>query len=152
MTDELVPVWMSDCRCPGAPHPDGDYAYLRPYLLYAGGAEALRAIATAAGDGDVDATRLAAVVTPVYLRHGIVSWNRVDEAGEPVPVTDETIAALRWEDAYEVADRADDLYGEAVLRPLLRRTAKLSPGGPTAGSTSANSRSPSKRRTPSARS
>lgn len=148
MTDELVPVWMSECRCPGAPHPDGDYAYLRPYLLFEGGMEALRAMAKA--DGDV--TRFGELVGPVYIRHGVASWNKVDAEGNPVPVTPEALAALRYEDAYELADRADDLYGTAVVAPLARRTEKFSAGGPTAGSTSASSRSRSKRPARSARS
>lgn len=145
MTEELVPVRMSDCRCPGGPHPDGDYAYLRPFLLFDGGMEALRAMAQA--DGDV--SRFGALVGPVYIRHGVVSWNRLDEDGEPIPVTPETLAELRYEDAYELADRADDLYGESVIAPLARRIAKSSAGGRTAASTSASSRSRSKRRAPS---
>jgi hypothetical protein len=145
MTDELVPVRMSDCRCPGSPHPDGDIAYLRPYLLFEGGMEALRAMSRADGDVSLFGT----LVGPVYIRHGVVSWNRLDDAGEPVPVTPEALAALRYEDAYELADRADDLYGESVIAPLARRIAKSSAGGRTGASTSANSRSRSKRPRPS---
>ena len=79
-----------------------------------------------------------------------MSWNLVDEDGEPVPVTREALEELRWEDAYELADRADDLYGAQVLAPLLKRMPKPSPTGRTNGSTRHPRKSSPKRPAPSA--
>lgn len=133
---ELVPVRFRDCSCPGTPHPDGDIAELRPYLDYPGGAEALAAIG-ALGD---DVARFAEVLGPIFIRRGVVEWNVVDEDG-PVPVTREALEALRWEDAYELADRADDLYGGQVLAPLVKRMN----GSSKAGRTGASTRQPARR-------
>ena len=127
---DLVPVRFRDCSCPGTPHADGDIAELRPYLDYPGGAEALAAIQSLGGD----MARFAEVIGPVFIRRGVVAWNVVDDDG-PVPVTNEALDALRWEDAYELADKADDLYGGQVLAPLVRRMDALSPRGQTAPST-----------------
>jgi len=142
---EPIPVRISDCRCPGTPHPEGDFGYLRPFLDYAGGAEALRAMAKAEGD----VSRFAELVGPVYIRRGLVAWNRVDEDGETLPLPDDPAVDLRYEDAYWIAEKADDLYGESVLAPLVKKLAMSSPTGRTGGSTSANSRSRSRRPKPS---
>lgn len=142
---DLVPVRFRDCGCPGTPHPDGDIAELRPYLDYAGGAEALAAIKSV---GD-DTARLAEVLGPVFIRRGVVAWNLIDEDGEPIPVTREALDGLRWEDAYELADRADDLYGVQVLAPLVRRMNGSSKTGPTSGSTRPRKTRSQKPRSPS---
>lgn len=134
---DLVPVRFRDCSCPGTPHPDGDFAYLRPFLDYAGGAEALRVIRDSGGD----ASRFDELLGPVFIRRGVVEWNLLDAQGDPVPVTAEAVDALRWEDAYELADRADDLYGGQVLAPLVKRMSASSRTGLTGGST----RTPRKR-------
>ena len=141
-----IEVRFSDCRCPGSPHPDGDVGYLRPFLDYAGGAEALRAMAKAEGDVSL----FAELVGPVYIRRGLVGWNRLDEAGEPLPLPTDPGTALPYEEAYWLAEKADDLYGESVLAPLVKKLAMSSASGQTAGSTSASSRSRSTRRKPSA--
>jgi len=142
---DLVPVRFRDCSCPGTPHPDGDVAELRPYLDYPGGAEALAAIQSVADD----TSRFAEVLGPIFIRRGVVAWNLLDEDGEPVPVTREALDALRWEDAYELADKADDIYGGQVLAPLVRRMSKPSKAGPTNGSTRRPRRSSPKVPTPS---
>jgi len=129
--DDLIPVRFRDCSCPGTPHPDGDVAELRPFLDYPGGAEALAAIQKAGDDTD----RFAELLGPVFIRRGVVSWNLLDAEGEPVPVTREALDGLRWEDAYELADRADDIYGAQVLAPLVRRMSNSSKNGRTSGST-----------------
>ena len=141
---DLVPVRFRDCSCPGTPHADGDIAEFRPYLDYPGGAEALAAIQSA--DGDTD--RFAELLGPVFIRRGVVAWNVVDDDG-PVPVTREALDALRWEDAYELADRADDLYGGQVLAPLVKRMAASSPTGRTGASTRRRKTSSPKRPAPS---
>ena len=145
---EPIPVRISDCRCPGTPHAEGDFGYLRPFLDYAGGAEALRTMAQAEGD----VSRFAELVGPVYIRRGLVGWNRVDEAGEPLPLPDDPAAEIPYEDAYWLAEKADDLYGGSVLAPLVKKLETFSRTGPTDGSTSASSRSRSRRPRPSAQS
>lgn len=140
---ETIAVRFRDCSCPGTPHPDGDVAQLRPYLDYPGGAEALAGIASL--DGDM--ARMAQVVGPIFIRRGVVAWNVVDDDG-PVPVTPEALDALRWEDAYELADRADDIYGGQVLAPLVKRQAASTKAGRTGGSTSPRRRSSPKRPKP----
>lgn len=137
-----IEVRISDCRCPGGPHPDGDLAYLRPFLDYAGGAEALRAMRTA--DGDVE--KFDELVGPVYIRRGMLGWNRLDEAGEPVPVPDDPATAMPYDEAYWLAEKADDLYGGSVLAPLVKQLEMSSRTGPTGSSPSTTSRSRSTRR------
>lgn len=140
---DTIPVRFRDCACPNTPHPEGDIAELRPYLDFPGGAEALRSIThivTVIEEGEeVQATQLIPVeqwpehLVPVYLRRGVVSWNVVDEDGRPVPL--EALADLRWEDAYELGDKADDLYGGQVLAPLVKRISTSSKAGRTGVST-----------------
>src|SRR4051812_25376082 len=118
-------VRFRDCTCPETPHSDpspewgdldGDVVELRPYLDLAGGSEALRAtrnaIAAAGNDVQKALEFMAEFVGPVYVRRGALRWNVRDENG-PVPFTEEAVAALPWVEAYEIADRADDLYGES---------------------------------------
>lgn len=97
-------------------------------------------------------TRIAELVGPVYLRRGLVGWNRLDEAGDPVPLPDDPSTTLPYEEAYWIADKADDLYGTQVLAPLAERTRKSSLPGPTVASTSARKASRSSPRGRSGRS
>lgn len=145
---EPIEVRFSDCRCPGAPHPDGDVAYLRPFLDYAGGAEALRAMRQAAGDIE----RFPELVAPVYIRRGLMGWNRVDESGASIPIPADPATDLPWEETYWIADRADDLYGGSVLAPLVKQIEESSPNGRMASSPSTSRPSSPKRRKPSGRS
>ena len=135
---DLVPVRFRDCSCPGSPHPDGDIAELRPFLDYAGGAEALASVTVTDADGNstlADVSEWPQRIGPVFIRRGVVDWNVLDEDGDPVPVTREALEALRWEDAYELADKADDLYGGQVLAPLVKRMNASSKAGRTGVST-----------------
>ncbi len=110
--DEPIPVAVG-CFCPGAPHPDGDTVYLRPELDAGGGFAVTLAMQ---GDAETLTERLGRA----YLEAGIVDWTFVDAAGAPVPVTRRMIRRLRWNQAmYTLADRASDLYGSAVLDPLV---------------------------------
>ena len=147
---ETIAVRFRDCSCPDTPHPDGDIAYLRPYLDYAGGAEALSSVTIVSDDGT---SRLREVVEwpehigPVFIKRGVVDWNVVDENG-PVPLHP-ALEELRWEDAYELADRADDLYGGQVLAPLVKRMSMSSKAGRTNGSTPRRRKSSPSRQLPS---
>ena len=156
VSDELIELPLGACRCPGTPHDgldgraDGDVVYLRPALTLDGGLEVLRALRRSEAGEDVVA--FATRMIPPYLRHGIAAWNLTDEAGQPVEVTPEAIGRLDWDTAYTIGEKADDLYGEEALRPLLARTQKLSPPMRTGGSTSRSRPSQRTPRSPSGRS
>lgn len=147
---DTIPVRFRDCSCPGTPHPDGDVAQLRPHLDLAAGSEALRAVSIF-GENEAGETTWALAPSiefqerlwPIYLKRGVVSWNVVDENG-PVPI--EAVADLPYPDAYELADKADDIYGGEVLAPLVKRMSTLLQAGQTAPSTQPPRRSSPKRR------
>ncbi len=134
--DEPIPVAV-DCLCPGRPHPGGDTISLRPELDAGGGFGVTLAMQ---GDPDNITERLGRA----YLAAGIVEWTFLDDGGAPVPVTRANVRRLRWNAAiYAVADRASELYGSAVLDPLVGASKRLtrgngsSPSGPTPEPTSA---------------
>jgi hypothetical protein len=118
-----VPVSIGPCECPGTPHGDGDFVYLAPVLSAPGGMAAQGAIS----DANTDSVRLQELMWRVYRDHCIVGWNLVDDEGEPVPLTAENKEqALPYgKGGQTVADKADDLYNEDVLRPFLARIAML---------------------------
>jgi hypothetical protein len=144
-----VPVSIGPCDCPGTPHGDGDFVYLAPVLSAPGGMAAQAAI----NEGISDSIRLQELLWRVYRDHGIVSWNLLDEGGEPVPVTPENVeAALPYgKGGRVVADAADGLYSEDMLVPfldLMRQLGALSKDGSTSPkpATSATPTSTSTRR------
>jgi hypothetical protein len=128
---EPVAVAIGGCACPSTPHADGDVVYLRPRLDYAGGSEAISTMQAASGSVE----DLARSLVPVYIRHGAIGWNLVDDDGAPVPFDVEALLS-DWTVAYEVGEAADTLYSEAVLSPLLQRASSSSPPTPINGSTS----------------
>lgn len=86
----LRPVPLGPCRCDGAPHPEGDEAWVRAEI---GDGELRRA--TSAGwdvndgrwyNGAVGDTAAAAIFTQ--------RWNLLDEGGQPLAVTEENIDLL----------------------------------------------------------
>lgn len=122
-TDGEQPVVISvgACRCSGGPHahPDGDTVTLRRKVGLEMGLAATGALRRSGNrPGDIQAA-----LGVVYLRYGIEAWTFHDKDG-PVPINADTIDKwLPWnEGGYEVADRADDLYGGTVLAPLLKRS------------------------------
>lgn len=127
---EPVPVRVRDCACPDAPHADtGDLVYLRPTLSLAGGIAAQQDLVASGGD-PTDLTRRWLVT---FVRYGVTGANF-----EPF-----TVDALLddFDLAMPVAEKADDLYGEAVLRPLGLGRSRSSQPGPTRASTSRTRRS-----------
>lgn len=136
-----VEVAAGACLCPGTPHANGDVIYLRPELDATGG---MLVVAAMAGEQETLVERLGRA----YLLAGIVDWTFVDDAGRAVPVTRENITRLRFTGAVlEVANVASDLYGEAVLAPLVLKATGSSPNGPSAEQTqgaSTGSRRPRK--------
>ena len=156
-----VPVSIGPCECPGTPHGDGDFVYLAPTLSAPGGMAAQGAIS----DADNDGIKLQELLWRVYRDHGIVGWNLLDDNG-PVPLTTQNIdRALPFgRGGRAVADAADDLYAEDVLRPFLDRVSALqkiatdmerksqSKAGQTAPSQTATSPTPTSTRKPRSRS
>lgn len=126
------------CGCPGSPHA-ADEVYLLPVLTFDGGTAADTAMRSMLGSGDADA--VTREVVRAYLTHQVAGWNLVDEDGRPVPY-DPALLLSDWAAALVVGDKADDLYSEALLAPLVAAASTSSPGGPTGASTS--------RRTPAA--
>ena len=120
---------MRECRCPGTPHSEGDFAYLKPRADLAIGLAAESAIGMSRGELE---TRVNLGLA--YVRYGIASWDLLDEHGKPVPV-ETGIDELGWEDLEPVAEKANDLYSENVLRPLLARQSKMSSGVKANGTT-----------------
>ena len=130
MTD-FIPVPVGDCRCPGAPHGDGDVVYLAPELSMAGGMAVRQAIIS----GLSDQVEAQAALARIWLRE-IRDWTFVDEDGEPIPVSETAAQTLLpyGKGGRLVADKADDLYAQDVVDPLLaaiRALEKPSPRGPT---------------------
>ena len=129
-----VEVNIGACDCPGSPHADGDIVYLAPRLSMPGGMAAQGVIAEAAGDP----IRLQEMLADLWLKHAVIGWNFLDERGQPVPLTVDSLAvALPYgKGGRLVAERADDLYAEDIIAPLAERLEKLSRPGPTGDSTS----------------
>ena len=125
----LATVRVGDCACPDTPHADGDEVYLTEKISLEGGLAAQQDIATAGSDGNALTRRW--LIT--FVRFGAVGWNLRDEDG-PRPFDVEALLA-DFGLAEPVADRAAELYSEAVMRPLLRASSKDSPTGSTRSST-----------------
>lgn len=129
-----VTVPIGPCECPGSPH-DQDEVYLRPRIGYEAGVDAAMAMQTAFAE-QMDSNQLARRIVPVYVRGGAIGWNLLDADGSPLPFDPEIILS-DWETALLVGDKADDIYSEAVIRPLVQSTPGSSPSTPTTSSTSA---------------
>lgn len=126
------------CVCPGTPH-ELDTVTLRDRFDF-------RKAASLKGDvvmmkmENPEATEgeILAVLSEGYIRYGIESWSLEDE-GKPIAVTYPAIDKYilgHLDVAFVLADAADDLYQEAVMRPLLGLASQSSPPTPTADSTS----------------
>jgi hypothetical protein len=124
--------------------------YLRPKLDLRSGIAVQRLIVEA-NQNRADAAELTGLLAEGYLYHGIESWTLLDEAGAPVPVTNDEIRARLLSDfsvSAPVADAADGLYMGPVLLPLVERAKMFSQSTLTNGSTSApppGTRKPPKR-------
>lgn len=141
------------CVCPPKAgevrHPEGDTVGLRAKLDFKGALTARNAVVLqSVDDPDGGAAAVMATLSEVYLLHGIESWSLVDDKGKPLPVSAGSIRELILADpeiGMVVADEADQLYSEAVMRPLLALVSNSSPPTPIRRSTSAtNGRSPAR--------
>jgi hypothetical protein len=133
-----VSVRVRDCACPGHPHSEGDVVFLREkaslplgLAIQSDMAYAIRA---------VPADQVASLVTArwvvSYVLHGATGWNFLDERGEPVPFDPQALI-----DDYTlgraVGERADQLYGDVVVKPLLPKPQRPSGNGSMERPTSA---------------
>jgi hypothetical protein len=137
-----------ECPCSGTPHTEDTINFHR-VLSLAGGMAAISAIADTQRAGEVTAIALAVHIFPVYLAHAVASWTFVDDAGEPLPLVNGDVE-LPFPIKYQIADAADDLFGEEVTRPLVGINAKSSPTTRTNGSTSPKRRTSASHPKPSA--
>lgn len=128
---EEVPVELERCHCDGAPH-DHDTVWLRAELSPDGGIAAMHVVESGAPDSAV----MEGLVGRVFLQHGITRWSFVNADGQPIPCNPWSISRLDWEIAKPIAEKANDLYAEKLLAPLLARLKKSSRSGRTADSTS----------------
>ena len=92
----------------------------------------------AVAKADYDPALLEVLLGRVFIEEGITDWTFVDEDGDQLSVTPANIERLLpWgKGGSLVAERANDLYGEAILAPLVKRSLSTSGLGPTNGSTS----------------
>lgn len=145
---EPVPV-----SVPCDEHPDGDTVYLRPTLGLAGGVEVQAAILDMRQG--VTANQVQGIIAELYVRHGVTGWTLHEADGSPTPLTPDTIQSRLLDDfsmAKPLADRADELYGKAVVVPLAMRVAGSLRATRAGRSTSAPTGSPASPRKPSKRS
>ncbi len=145
---EPVPV-----SVPCEEHPDGDTVYLRPTLGLAAGVEVQAAILDM-GKG-ITPNQVQGIIAELYVRHGVTDWTLHDDAGNRLALTPTTLQARLLDDfsmAKPLADRADELYGKAVVVPLAMRVAESSRAMRAARSTSAPKGSPASPRKRSKRS
>ena len=105
-----------------------------PIAVGAGFMAALRA----SGGNEV---RLQGLLGQLYVEHGIRAWSFVDAEGDSIPVDS---GAYDWRDTIDrllpwdkggaaVMDKADELYSEEVLRPLVGRSLTQLRAGQTDG-------------------
>ena len=147
MATEDIAVPVGVCLCPGTPHEDGDFVYLRAKLGLAAGTTLQRLIVEA-NQNRADNADLTGKLAESYLLLGVASWNLVDDKGHPVPVNPQTITTHLLDDfarAAPVADIADGLYMGPVLAPLVQKALASSSSTTTNGLTSVKPDGRSKR-------
>ena len=149
LAEELIGAPAEDAAAPVSSAPSNiielstGTVTLRPRVSIPLGIAALSVIKQGGSQAIIEAG-----LAQVYLELGIESWSY------PGPVTPENIERFLPFSAggLEVAERADALYSETVMRPLVDRLSKFLPPSPTASSMSATRRHGSNHRTPSGRS
>lgn len=149
------------CICPVKPdgavrHADGDRIELRERLDFRSSLAAQNTVfVLKAEDPDASSADILAALTESYLLSGVESWSVVDEKGKPVEPTRTAIRErllTRLDVALIVAERADELYRDAVIAPLVRAASTSSRSTPTDESISAINGSPGPSRSRSSRS
>lgn len=130
-----VVLRVGDCPCPGTPHTE-EHVYLEPTLTLPMAITAYAAMRQAG----TDRARMEGALVSSYFPASIRAWTFTDDEGKLVPINDTTFAELVpwYAGGYELADRADGLYSEQLMRPLVGGRSKSSPAGSTETSTSAS--------------
>jgi hypothetical protein len=154
--EDLIPVRVREC--PDGSHPEGDHVYILPQLSLDGGIAARQDMTFANAEHPVTAADIddqgnwitengrlydAALIRRwmvTFCRYGAVSWTLHSPGGQVWPF-DVNVLLQDAELGYEVADKADDYYRGAVMRPLVQEPSKPSPRGDLDGSTSAKPKS-----------
>lgn len=135
----MIPVRIRDCTCPGTPHGEGDIVFLAPTLSLEGGLAAeseLAEVITAGGEVNEISTAVAKRWLLSFVRYGAKSWNLTNgHANEPKPFDVQAILD-DYGIARVVAEKANELYADAVLAPLRAQLPSPLPPGPTAEETS----------------
>lgn len=133
-----VRVPLGACECPGTPHEE-DEAWLRPRLK----PEAAIAVLSILGDDDLTdhVADLGSAIGMAFLRGGLLRWNILDDAGEPIPLSAIEDDSLDWDTTIRpIAEAATETYVGQLMRPLVPTASKSSKRGQTASSTSAKSK------------
>lgn len=125
MTDSaLVPVEVGACRCPGAPHPDGDSVYLDPEL---GPAAGIAAASVAMTDDAMTFAQRWGLMIETCIQMSVRDWtfqheitNGTGPKAEKLPINPETVRQqLTWDKGgAAVAVEAMKLYGPALGLPF----------------------------------
>lgn len=138
-------VNVGKCRCPGAPHEDGDVVWIDTKLSTPAGIAAQAALV----EGETWDEKYAGMVMGM-MRFSVRGWTLRDDGG-PIPVTPSAVDRhLPWlEGGKEVAGAVTDLHQASVLVPFVeafsrRRNAKPTPTKSSLrnGSTGTSSTSP----------
>jgi hypothetical protein len=126
-------------ECPDGSHPEGDGVWIasRPSLdTGIASRQAFVAAYQEAGDDPVALDRaILRHLMVAFARYAPVSWNLHDKDGEEWPFNTQRLVD-DYDLGYVVADRADDLYRESVMRPLLDAPSTTSRRGTNGSSTS----------------
>jgi hypothetical protein len=128
---DLVPIRVRDCACPDSPHAEeGDIVYLARKVSLDLGVACQQALSESGGDTSL----LTRLWMTAFVRYGARGANFLDPFDPEALLED-------FELSGPVAEAANDLYAEVLLRPLGLSPSKSSAGGRTAGSTSRTRRS-----------
>ncbi len=150
-----------ECLCPpkadGEPRHPFDTVTLRETLDFRQATAVRNGISFAKlEDPDLGSADIMAILTEGYILNGVEAWTiqGLDDKGRPfaMPVTKPNIRELLLSDplrAEDIGDAADELYGKAILLPLVKRALASSAPSPTVESTSPTRSGPRKSRTPS---
>lgn len=112
-------------------HHDSHQVFLAPTLGLDGGIRAEQALFASRGDQD-ELTRL---WLPIFVRYGAKGWDLCDESGEPAPF-DIDVILEDYTLARPVADKAGELYKDAIVAPFREKQQTRSPTTPTSATTS----------------
>jgi hypothetical protein len=130
MSDPLVTVEVGACRCPGAPHPDGDVVYLDPEL---GPAAGIAAASVAMTDDSMTFAQRFGLMIETAIQLSVRDWTIQHDTGngtgpkvEKVPINPETVRQqLTWDKGgAEVSVEAMKRYGPALGLPFGTRKPK----------------------------